>query len=122
MCFILKKDKQKALKLLKQKINGEIKITYREIANISNYSLSQIKRFSQDIKKIITQSGVYEGRSVIIASGLVHKKLNFIELFDDFSQPYVVVTFLSVLEMAKNREINIKQDNNFSDIYLERVD
>ena len=52
----------------------------------------------------------------------VHKRLNFIELFDDFSKPYVVVTFLSVLEMAKNREINIKQDNNFSDIYLERVD
>ena len=52
----------------------------------------------------------------------VHKKLNFIELFDDFSKPYVVVTFLSVLEMAKNREINIKQDNNFSDIYLESVD
>ena len=52
----------------------------------------------------------------------VHKKLNFIELFDDFSKPYVVVTFLSVLEMAKNMEINIKQDNNFSDIYLERVD
>ena len=52
----------------------------------------------------------------------VHKKINFIELFDDFSKPYVVVTFLSVLEMAKNREINIKQDNNFSDIYLERVD
>lgn len=52
----------------------------------------------------------------------VHKKLNFIELFDDFSKPYVVVTFLSVLEMAKNGEINIKQDNNFSDIYLERVD
>lgn len=52
----------------------------------------------------------------------VHKKVNFIELFDNFSKPYVVVTFLSVLEMAKNREINIKQDNNFSDIYLERVD
>ena len=52
----------------------------------------------------------------------VHKKINFIELFDDFSKPYVVVTFLSVLEMTKNREINIKQDNNFSDIYLERVD
>ena len=52
----------------------------------------------------------------------VHKKINFIELFDNFSEPYVVVTFLSVLEMAKNREINIKQDNNFSDIYLERVD
>ena len=50
------------------------------------------------------------------------KKVNFIELFDDFSKPYVVVTFLSVLEMAKNKEITLKQDNNFSDIYLERVD
>ena len=52
----------------------------------------------------------------------VKKKVNFIELFDDFSKPYVVVTFLSVLEMAKNKEITLKQDNNFSDIYLERVD
>ena len=50
------------------------------------------------------------------------KKINFVELFDDFSKPYVVVTFLSVLEMAKNKEITLKQDNNFSDIYLERVD
>lgn len=52
----------------------------------------------------------------------VKKKVNFIELFDDFSKSYVVVTFLSVLEMAKAKEIIIKQDNNFSDIYLERVD
>ncbi len=52
----------------------------------------------------------------------IKKKVKFIELFDDFSKAYVVVTFLSVLEMVKNREINIKQDSNFSDIYLERVD
>ena len=50
------------------------------------------------------------------------KKIEFIELFDDFSKPYVVVTFLSVLEMAKNKEITLKQDNNFGNIYLERVD
>ena len=51
MCFILKKDKKKALELLKQKINGEIKITYKEIAKESNYSLPQIKRLSQEIEK-----------------------------------------------------------------------
>lgn len=50
------------------------------------------------------------------------KKVRFEELFDDFSKPYVVVTFLSILQMSKGREINIKQDNNFSEIYLERVD
>ncbi len=62
-------------------------------------------------------------RTAKIRDILKEKKiLKFIELFDDFSKPYVVVTFLSVLEMVKSREINIKQDNNFSDIYLERVD
>ena len=50
------------------------------------------------------------------------KKIEFTSLFDDFSKPYVVVTFLSVLEMAKNKEITLKQDNNFGNIYLERVD
>ena len=44
------------------------------------------------------------------------KKIEFTSLFDDFSKPYVVVTFLSVLE------ITLKQDNNFGNIYLERVD
>lgn len=52
----------------------------------------------------------------------VKKRINFVELFEEFSKPYVVVTFLSVLEMTKSREITIKQENNFSDIYLERVD
>ena len=51
MCFILKKDKQKALNLLKQRTNGEIKITYQEIADKSNYSLPQIKRLAKEIKK-----------------------------------------------------------------------
>lgn len=50
------------------------------------------------------------------------KRINFVNLFEEFSKSYVVVTFLSILEMAKNKEITLKQDNNFSDIYLERVD
>ena len=48
MCFILKKDKQKALNLLKQKVNGEIKITYQEIADKSNYSLAQKKTIKRN--------------------------------------------------------------------------
>lgn len=47
----MKKDKQKALELLKQKINGEIKITYNEIAIQTRYSLIQIKRLSKEIEK-----------------------------------------------------------------------
>ena len=46
-------------------------------------------------------------------------KVEFFELFDNISKPYVVVTFLSVLEMAKNKEIKITQENNFDKIYCE---
>lgn len=86
--------------------------------------LLQRKEYSKPLNTKITKKelSVKERVAKIRDILKVHKKLNFIELFDDFSKPYVVVTFLSVLEMAKNREINIKQDNNFSDIYLERVD
>lgn len=50
------------------------------------------------------------------------KKVEFLSLFEEVTRPYVVVTFLGILEMAKNREIVLKQDNNFGTIILERVD
>ena len=49
------------------------------------------------------------------------KRVEFFDLFEDFSKPYVVVTFLSVLEMAKERELIIKQENNFEKIYCEAI-
>ncbi len=49
------------------------------------------------------------------------KRVEFFDLFEEFSKPYVVVTFLSVLEMAKERELVIKQENNFEKIYCEAI-
>ena len=40
------------------------------------------------------------------------------ELFTRRDKSYVVVTFLSILEMAKDLEISIEQDNNFNDIII----
>ena len=48
------------------------------------------------------------------------KKINFTELFDRLEKPYIIVTFLSVLEMSKNNEISIKQEDNFGNIVLEK--
>ena len=48
------------------------------------------------------------------------KKINFTELFDDLNKPYIIVTFLSVLEMSKNNEIKIKQEDNYGNITLEK--
>lgn len=47
------------------------------------------------------------------------KKVDFFELFEEVNREYIVVTFLSVLEMTKHGEISIKQDKNFANITIE---
>ena len=47
------------------------------------------------------------------------KRLSFFELFPIASKEYIVATFLAILEMAKNRELVIKQENDFDDIICE---
>lgn len=46
------------------------------------------------------------------------KKVNFGELFDFYNKDYIIVTFLSILNLAKKQEIMIKQENNFDNILL----
>ena len=49
----------------------------------------------------------------------IRKKVNFIELFDAINKEYVIVTFLAILEMAKDNEIKLYQDKNFGNIICE---
>ena len=47
------------------------------------------------------------------------KKVFFTELFTEHTISFIIVTFLSILEMTKEKEITIKQDSNFKDITIE---
>lgn len=47
------------------------------------------------------------------------KKALFTELFDEYNKSYVVVTFMSILELAKEDDITITQEGNFENIYIE---
>lgn len=46
------------------------------------------------------------------------KKVLFDDLFDIMSKDYIVVTFLSILDLARKQNICIKQEDNFNKIYL----
>lgn len=46
-------------------------------------------------------------------------KINFTELFTIPTKSYIIATFLAILEMSKDNEIDIKQEKNFSNIYIE---
>lgn len=68
---------------------------------IANREYSIFER-SLEIKKIIKEK----------------KKVSFEELFDIRNKGYIVVTFLSILNLAKTKEVKIEQENNFETIYL----
>ena len=46
------------------------------------------------------------------------KEVKFTELFLENNLKYIIVTFLGILEMTKEKEVVLKQDKNFSDINI----
>jgi segregation and condensation protein A len=84
--------------LERQKENKPLKtkVTVKEISIVSR---------RRDIKNILRKK----------------KRVSFFELFPIVSREYIVATFLTVLEMAKNREIRLVQEDTFSDITVEAV-
>lgn len=50
----------------------------------------------------------------------VRERVEFLELFQENNKDFLIVTFLSILTMSKNDEINIMQEDNFKPIVIER--
>lgn len=69
--------------------------------------------------KISTKEYSVKERSEEIRTILRKKKnVNFEELFEVYKKDYIVVTFLSILNLARKQELEIKQEDNFDKIYL----
>ena len=79
------------------------------------------KELEKPLKTKITNKeySVKERKNSIRKILETRRKVEFTELFDIVNKSYVAVTFLSILEMSKEKVINIKQDKNFDSIYLE---
>ncbi len=61
-----------------------------------------------------------EDRIISIKKNLqINKKVNFFDLFEEPTKDYLIVTFLAVLQMNKNNEINLYQEKNFGNILVE---
>ena len=107
----MKKDKENALNLLKQKINGEIKITYREITRQTGYQERQLIRLSQQIeKKDISSLLVHgnKGRKPFIAASTSE-----IEYIKNFKKKYPSITISQFMDIYHEDVIwnKYKQDD-----------
>ncbi len=49
------------------------------------------------------------------------KKLIFFDLFENNTKEELIVTFLSILNLSKEKEIKIYQENNFENIFIEGI-
>jgi len=83
--------------------------------------LLERKEFEKPLNtKITNKEYSVNERSIEIKNILKsRRKVEFAELFEIYTKDYLVVTFLSILDLAKKQELNILQDNNFNKIYLE---
>lgn len=83
--------------------------------------LLERKEFEKPLNTKITNKeySVNERNNEIRNILKTRKKIEFTELFEVYTKDYLVVTFLSILDLAKKQELSIKQDNNFNKIYLE---
>lgn len=72
--------------------------------------------------KITRKELSVEERKIYIRNYLKKRKnVKFVDLFEDYTKEMVVVTFLSILDMCKNREIILNQKELFGDILIEKV-
>lgn len=99
-------------------INTELSVN--DLINAFSLFLDR-QKLSKPLNTKIVKSGYnVEERCRSIKSILKEKKkINFVELFDIITKEYIVVTFLSILELAKNAEIVLNQDKNFGTIMIE---
>jgi segregation and condensation protein A len=83
------------------------------------FLIDQKEREPLTTKITTKEMSVSERRAMIKSILKDKKKVSFIELFDVLTKEYIIVTFLAVLEMAKNNELILTQDKNFDMIYCE---
>lgn len=75
------------------------------------------------ITKVTEKEITVSDRKSYISGVLKSKRrVNFIELFEDYSKEYIVATFLAILEMAKLKQLVITQNDMFGEIVCEVCD
>lgn len=104
-----------------KKLEGNMDI---ELLKNSMLELSKRMSYQKPVNTRITRKEIsVEERKEFIREYIIKRKnVKFTDLFEEYSKDLVVATFLSILDMCKMKEITLKQDNNFGDIFIEKVE
>ena len=104
----------------KEKLEGNMDV---ELLKNALIELNKRMSYQKPINTRITRKeiSVEERKEYIREFISKRKNVKFTDLFEEYSKDVVVATFLSILDMCKTQEITLRQDSNFGEIYIERV-
>lgn len=114
------KAPEKISNYLDSTIKNDGNTSVDDLINAFKGFLDRLEKEKPVTTKITTKEYSVKERKTSIRNILKEKKkVIFTELFEEKSLSYIIVTFLSILEMTKDKEIILIQDDNFKDITIE---
>ena len=117
---IYTKAPSKLNEMLDTKFINDSNTTVDDLINAFSMFLERKNMEKPVVTKVTSKEYSVRKRKSDIRTYLMKKgKAEFSELFTIYSKSFVVVTFLSILELAKEDEVMINQESNFDKIYIE---
>ena len=108
-------------KITDTSITNDGSITLQDLIDAFTSFQSRLK-YSKPLNTRITKKELSVAKRRESIRNILSKKnkVEFEELFEQFDKSYIVVTFLAILDMSKNDEILLTQENNFDKIMIEK--
>ena len=129
--FNIKSEEDLRNKLLEyeniKNITGEFKVKGLYDADILYKAFLEVEKKLKLLKPLDTtitkkEISVLERTKEIKDILRLRGKVDFYSLFSINTREYIVITFLTILTMSKNKELKIIQEDNFSPIIVEGLD
>lgn len=118
---IFTKNPSSMNEFIDQELKIDNTVTVNELLNAFALFLERQKLQKPINTRIVKREYNIDDRCKSIINTLsIKRRVEFTELFDILSKDYIIITFLSILELAKKDEIFLKQDNNFDKIFIEK--
>ena len=117
---IYTKAPSKLNEMLDQKLVNDTDITIDDLMNAFTKFLERKDKEKPLHTKVTNKEYSVRTRKKDIKNYLQEKKkAEFTELFTEYNKSFIVVTFMSILELAKEEDVTLTQDENFDKIIIE---
>ena len=102
-------------------VNYDYNMDINKLVEAYNSFLNrQITKKPINTKVLLKEININDKIKQIRQKLLIQDKIRFEDIIEENNRTNIIISFLSILEMTKNKEISISQNNIFSSIFIEK--